>query len=103
MSRDAPADAAPVVRGAPPVPSGTTRLVLAAPRARRVTVAGDWNGWAATPAMRGSDGHWYVDLRLPRGEYRYAFKVDGERWAVPDGAVTVDDGFGGRSALLTVR
>jgi hypothetical protein len=103
VSREVSADRVPSVRGAPPVPAGATRLVLDAPRAQRVTLAGDWNGWAATPATRGSDGHWYVDLRLPRGEYRYAFKVDGERWAVPDGAVTVDDGFGGRSALLTVR
>jgi hypothetical protein len=90
------------VHGAPPVPAGATRLVLRAPDARRVELAGDWNRWAATPATRGGDGRWYVDVRLPRGEYRYAFKVDGERWAVPDGVVAVDDGFGGRSALLTV-
>jgi hypothetical protein len=91
------------VRGAPPVPAGATRLVLRAPRARRVELAGEWSDWASTPATRGADGLWYVDVRLPRGEYRYAFKVDGERWVAPDGVSTVDDGFGGRSALVTVR
>jgi 1,4-alpha-glucan branching enzyme len=91
------------VHGAPPVPAGATRLVLRAPRARRVELAGDWNEWATTPATRGADGLWYVDVRLPRGEYRYAFKVDGERWTVPDGVSAVDDGFGGRSALLGVQ
>ena len=91
------------VNGAPTVPAGATRLVLHAPTARRVTLSGDWTGWAPTPTTRAPDGHWYVDVRLPRGEYRYAFQVDGERWAVPDGAITVDDGFGGRSALLTAR
>jgi hypothetical protein len=102
LSRDTPSERQATVRGAPAVPAGATRLVLHAPRAQRVTLAGDWNGWAATPATRGGDGHWYVDVRLPRGEYRYAFKVDGVRWDVPDGAITVDDGYGGRSALLTV-
>jgi hypothetical protein len=91
------------VRGAPPIPAGATRVVLRAPRARRVELAGEWNEWATVPTTRGADGLWYVDVRLPRGEYRYAFKVDGERWAVPDGVSTVDDGFGGKSALLTVR
>jgi hypothetical protein len=91
------------VRGAPPIPAGAMRLVLRAPRARRVELAGEWNEWATTPATRGADGLWYVDVRLPRGEYRYAFRVDGERWAVPDAVPTVDDGFGGRSALLTVQ
>ena len=91
------------VRGAPPVPAGATRLVLRAPRAQRVELAGDWNGWTTTLVARGADGRWYVDVRLPRGEYRYAFKVDGARWAVPDGVPTMADGFGGRSALLTVQ
>jgi Glycogen recognition site of AMP-activated protein kinase len=92
-----------LVRGAPPIPAGATRLVLRAPRARRVELAGEWNEWATTPATRGADGLWYVDVRLPRGEYRYAFRVDGERWAVPDAVSTVDDGFGGKSALLSVQ
>lgn len=97
-------DAEPVVAaGAPKPAAGTTRLAIRAPGAKRVDVAGSWNQWAMTPATRASDGTWYADVRLPRGEYRYAFRINGERWAVPDGASTVDDGFGGRSALLTVQ
>ena len=91
------------VRGAPAVPADATRLAIAAPRAKRVELSGDWNGWAPLLATRAPDGTWYADVRLPRGEYRYAFKIDGDRWNVPDGAPAVDDGFGGRSALLTVR
>jgi Glycogen recognition site of AMP-activated protein kinase len=91
------------VRGTPPVPAGATRLVLRAPRASRVELAGEWSEWATIPATRGGDGLWYADVRLPTGAYRYAFKVDGARWAVPEGAPTVDDGFGGKSALLTVQ
>jgi hypothetical protein len=91
------------VRGAPPVPAGATRLVLRAPHAHRVEVAGDWNGWTPTAAVRGEDGRWYADVRVAPGEYRYAFRIDGEQWTVPGGASAVNDGYGGRSALLTVH
>ena len=91
------------VRGAPAVPSGATRLAIVAPTAKRVEVAGDWNEWVPVTATRHRDGTWYADVRLPRGEYRYAFRIDGQKWDVPDGVPSMDDGFGGRSALITVR
>jgi hypothetical protein len=100
---DRPTDDTPLIRGAPAVPPGVTRLAIEARGARRVDVAGDWNGWSTLPATRGADGTWYVDVRLPPGEYRYAFKIDGRRWDVPRNVTAIDDGFGGRSALLTVR
>ncbi|MDB4893661.1 MAG: glycoside hydrolase, family 13-like protein [Gemmatimonadetes bacterium] len=96
-------DRAPQVRGAPPVSTGMTRLAISAPSAARVEVAGDWNGWTPSPARRSPDGIWYADVKLRQGEYRYAFKIDGQRWRVPEGIASLDDGFGGRSALVTVR
>jgi len=96
-------DDAPVVRGAPALPAGAKRLSLRAPDAQRVEVAGDWNDWTPTPATLAVDGTWYSDVRLQPGEHRYAFRVDGKRWMVPEGVASVDDGFGGRSALVTVR
>ena len=97
-------DSAPApLRGAPAVPAGATRLAIRAPGASRVELAGDWNSWTPTPATRAGDGVWYADVRLSPGEYRYAFKVDGKEWVVPDGASAVDDGFGGRSALVNVH
>jgi hypothetical protein len=101
LSADEPR--APQIRGAPPVATGATRLVLRAPDARRVELAGDWNQWEPLSATRSTDGVWYADVRLSPGEYRYSFKVDGQRWAVPDGITSVDDGFGGRSAVVTIR
>ncbi|MES2180337.1 MAG: glycogen-binding domain-containing protein [Gemmatimonadota bacterium] len=95
--------AAPRLRGAPAPQSGTTRLLISAPAAQRVEVAGDWNGWTPTPATRNPEGIWYADVALPKGEYRYAFKIDGQRWRVPEGATSIDDGFGGKSALVSVR
>jgi len=83
-------------------PRGWTRLALRARDARRVEVAGDWSGWQPAEASRARNGVWYVDLDLRPGRYRYAFRVDGNAWTVPDGATAVDDGLGGTSAWLTV-
>ena len=91
-----------VVRSAPRLPAGVTRLAIRAPGATRVELAGDWNDWSPTPATRAADDIWYADIRLAPGEHRYAFRVDGRRWQVPEGAPSVDDGFGGRSALVVV-
>lgn len=86
---------------APPVP-GFTRLSLRNRAALRVELAGDWNNWVPKAMQRGQDGIWYQDVELPPGAYRYAFRIDGDRWTVPRGAAAVDDGFGGKSAWLTV-
>jgi hypothetical protein len=62
------------------------RLMLEAPDARRVAVAGDFNAWdaEATPLSRDEGSRrWSVTLALHAGEHRYAFVVDGTRW-VPD-------------------
>jgi hypothetical protein len=62
------------------------RLILDAPNARRVAVAGDFNRWDAdvTPLVRDERSRrWSVTLALHDGEHRYAFVVDGTRW-VPD-------------------
>lgn len=90
------------IAGLPAPAPGTTRVVIHAPAARRVEVAADWTGWRPVAARRTADGHWYADFHLAKGRYRYAFRLDGSRWAVPQGTDAVDDGFGGKSAWLTV-
>jgi hypothetical protein len=95
--------AMPRPSGVPAPRSGMTRLSFRAAAAVSVEVAGDWNRWQPVPLERAANGVWYVDLRIEPGEYRYAFRVDGKRWAVPEGVAAVDDGFGGRSAWLSVK
>jgi hypothetical protein len=92
----------PKPSNARPRPAGTTRLSLRAPGAERVEVAGDFTEWKAVPATRSRNGVWYADLKIEPGQYRYAFRVNGKEWVVPDGATDVDDGFGGKSAWITV-
>jgi hypothetical protein len=81
--------------------SGFTRLSIRATDARSVEVAGDFTNWQPIAARRTESGVWYLDLRIPPGQYRYAFRVDGA-WRVPEGATAVDDDFGGKSAWLVV-
>ena len=82
--------------------AGMTRLSLRASAARVVEVAGDFTEWRFVAATRAANGVWYADLRIPPGQYRYAFRINGTEWRVPDGATAVDDGFGGKSAWITV-
>ena len=95
--------------GALPAPAGVrapgpgmTRVSIKADDARRVELAGDFNQWKPVVASRAENGVWYADLDLPQGEYRYAFRIDGKEWRVPEGVAAVDDEFGGKSAWLTV-
>ena len=96
-------DDVPVVRGAPAPVAGVKRLSIKAAGAQHVEIAGDWNGWTPVAATQADDGTWYSDVRLQPGEHRFAFRIDGKRWMVPEGVASVDDGFGGRSALVIVR
>src|SRR5439155_13495028 len=86
----------------PPGAAGLTRLALRADDASRVEVAGDFDDWKPVPAQRADNGVWFVDLRIPPGHYRYAFRVNGQRWTVPEGSAAVKDEFGGKSAWLDV-
>jgi len=88
--------------GIRPPARGTTRLTISAPNATRVELAGDFTTWRFVPAQRAPNGVWYLDLNIPPGEYRYAFRIDGMEWRVPTGVRAADDEFGGKSAWLTV-
>jgi hypothetical protein len=91
---------------APDVPRAGRPLVLRvhAPDARTVALVGDFNGWepAAAPMRRAGDGWWEATVTLAAGTWSYAFLVDGAWTLPPDVAVTEDDGFGGRNAVLVV-
>ncbi len=86
--------------GAPP--AGMTRLAIRAEFAARVEVLGDFTNWHPIAARRATNGVWFVDLRIPPGQYRYSFRVNGATWAIPEGAAQADDDFGGKSAWLIV-
>src|ERR1035437_9662650 len=66
------------------VPRVKVTFVLPICDAKRVSLSGEFNGWApdATPMRRHSDGHWETTVDLAPGRYEYKFVRDGE-W-IPD-------------------
>lgn len=76
-------------RERPPLEEPRLRFVefsLKAPRARSVSVTGDFSGWKqdALPLTRSKDGSWQIVVPLPEGRFHYHFIVDGK--ATPDPA-----------------
>jgi hypothetical protein len=73
------------------------RLMFDAPTAARVVVVGEFGGAVerSTPLVRDPESNrWSVTLALRAGIHRYAFVVDGTRWAPDPWAerVRADDG-----------
>jgi 1,4-alpha-glucan branching enzyme len=87
-------------------PAGV-RFVLEYPSARTVAVAGSFNEWSAVShplARDASPGIWTGLLRLPPGEHRFMYVVDGTLWVSPPFAEDyADDGFGSKNGVVVVR
>jgi hypothetical protein len=83
---------------------GRRALRFEVPGARQVAFVGEWSGWEPIPLERAPEGGtiWMLYIELPTGVHRFNLVVDGERWIVPAGVMTVADGFGGEVGLLIV-
>ncbi len=67
-----------------------------------VSVAGDFNGWSATPnpMPRAADGSYHVTVEMAPGLHHYKIVYDG-KWIVDpaaDHALDADDGFGDKNS-----
>jgi hypothetical protein len=75
--------------------------------ARKVAIAGTFNGWDVqkTPMQKAGEA-WVVTLKLKPGRYLYKFVIDpgeGERWIHdPLNEATEPDGHGGMNSILIV-
>ncbi|MBI4866909.1 MAG: hypothetical protein HY816_08145 [Candidatus Wallbacteria bacterium] len=61
------------------------RFQLSAPLARRVSIAGSFNGWSSGRHLLSDpegDGVWSIDLPLPAGEHEYLMLIDGQSQSV---------------------
>jgi hypothetical protein len=89
-----------------PVSDTIVRFVFVAPRASKVSVVGDFNGWdsTATPMIRTANhDEWTVNLPLSQGRHLYSFVVDGSWSADPTAPLAPDDGFGHANSVKLVR
>ncbi len=97
--------AGPAVANAPAETVHIVRFQLAAPGARTVSLAGDFNGWSRDaiilrPGER--KGVWTTTLRLKPGRHEYAFIVDGKRWVADPYATTRTDEFNVQSSVVSI-
>jgi serine protease AprX len=74
--------------------------------ARRVGVAGDFNGWdpERAPLARGADGIWRAAIPLPGpGRYRYKLVIDRTRWVEdPNNGAKEPDPYGLFNSVIEV-
>ena len=75
------------------------------PDASEVLIAGDFNGWSPqdTPLLRREhNGHFVVNLSLPKGRYRYRLVVDGRWTRDPCNAHTEMNEFGELNSVIEI-
>jgi chromosome partitioning protein len=79
-------------------------LVLKAPDAKKVYVAGDFNGWKLDDAskMANEDGTWRLKVNLEPGSYRYRFVKDGEWIEDPSNSKSLMNPYGQMDSLIEV-
>jgi Glycogen recognition site of AMP-activated protein kinase len=107
-----PAPVTPIVAATPkPEPAKTTlpkvnhvSLELVKPEAKKVFVAGSFNGWRPekTPLAAIGNGRWVGDLTVNPGRHEYLFVVDDQWVPDPNAKETVQNPFGGKNSVLIV-
>ena len=83
----------------------STEFKLFAPRAKQVSIAGNFNNWDAKgiSAKRDTKGNWSVKLGLKPGKYEYKFLVDGSWLTDPHCSSFISNAFGTQNCLLEVK
>lgn len=78
---------------------------IAAPQAKEVYVAGDFNNWKPDAAyrLRQKSGRWITKLPLKHGHYRYRFVVDGKWQQDPQNTQTEKNPFGELDSLIEIK
>src|SRR5262249_10881650 len=79
------------------------RLVITVPSAGRAEVMGDFTNWEVRALAPAGEGRWIFADPLTSGTHQLNVRFEDSLWVVPAGAVSVDDGFGGRTGLFVVQ
>ncbi|HEX6747127.1 MAG TPA: glycogen-binding domain-containing protein [Longimicrobium sp.] len=68
---------------------------------RAPVLVGDFSGWRPV-AMTADGDDWMASVRLGPGAHHYGFRTAEGTFVTPPGVPVVDDGFGGKNAVLVV-
>jgi hypothetical protein len=82
---------------------GSVTLRANAPRAQLLEISGDFTNWVPVRLEPASGGWWTVRLPITPGKYQMNLRLDGGRWLVPPGLLSMRDEFGGSVGLLVVE
>ena len=74
----------------------------AAPSAKTVELAGDFNDWQPLPMTRSVDGWWMAQVELCHGHHQYQFLVDGRPMLDPRATGIVRNERNERVSLIAV-
>ncbi|MFA5090722.1 MAG: glycogen-binding domain-containing protein [Candidatus Omnitrophota bacterium] len=76
-----------------------------APQARKVSVAGTFNGWSTDklPAKRDLKGNWIAKASLKPGKYEYKMFVDGNWVNDPNCHSCVTNTFGTHNCTIDIK
>ena len=75
-----------------------------APKARKVSLAGDFNNWDPEdmPMYKGSNGVWYLTVSLMPGRHEYRFVADGVWQDDPTAQQRIANAMGSENCMKTV-
>lgn len=78
---------------------------IAAPCAKKVSIAGDFNEWKpdALTARKDRNGIWKALAIIPAGTYEYKFIIDGSWITDPICSHKRSNAFGSENSILEVR
>ena len=91
------------VASAPLLAVTRRRLTIQWAAARTAEVMGDFTDWKPVVLEPAGTGRWMLPGELEPGVHHLNVRFDGGAWLVPRGAMSVDDGFGGRVGMVIVR
>jgi hypothetical protein len=83
--------------------AGWVTLRVNAPRAHLVELSGDFTNWTPLRLERASDGLWSATFPINPGKYQMNLRLDGGKWLVPPGLLSMLDEFGGSVGLLVIE
>lgn len=96
------ADASAAFRIGPAVAAGR-EIVVQAPEAERVELAGDFTDWRPVALRRWGEDSWRALLPVPPGLHRLAIRIDGGEWQAPPGTRAIESEFGSEVAEVVVE
>ena len=82
---------------------GTVTLQVSVPGAQLVEINGDFTNWDPIKLAPAGPDSWSVTLPMKNGKYQMNVRVNGGKWIVPPGLLSMSDEFGGTVGLLVVE